>query len=63
MDEEPGRLQSLGSHSWTRLSDFTSFVPSFLVVVVMYELSCLEACGTFLDRVSNPGPLRWQADS
>ena len=22
--EEPGRLQSMGSQSWTRLSDFTS---------------------------------------
>ena len=23
--EEPGRLQSMGSHSWTRLSNFTHF--------------------------------------
>ena len=24
--EEPGRLQSMGSQSWTRLSDFTFFL-------------------------------------
>ena len=27
--EEPGRLQSMGSQSWTRLSDFTHFTPCF----------------------------------
>ena len=25
--EEPGRLQSMGSQSWTRLSDFSFFLP------------------------------------
>ena len=30
--EEPGRLQSMGSLSWTRLSDFT-FTLAFLLLV------------------------------
>ena len=61
--EEPGRLQFMGSQSQTRLSNFTFFLHFFLLVVVIHELSCPEACGTFLDQGSNPCPLHWQADS
>ena len=32
-------------------------------VVVVHGVSCLEACGIFLDQESNLGPLHWQADS
>ena len=32
-------------------------------VVVAPGLSCSTACGIFPDQGSNPGPLRWQADS
>ena len=32
-------------------------------VVVVHGLSCLEACGIFLDQESNLCPLHWQADS
>ena len=31
--EEPGRLQFTGSQSWTRLSDFTFFLSSFISVL------------------------------
>ena len=32
-------------------------------VVVVHGLSCLAACGIFLDQGSNLCPLNWQADS
>ena len=32
-------------------------------VVVSYRLSCLAACGIFLDQGSNTCPLHWQMDS
>ena len=35
--EEPGRLQSTGSQSWTRLSDFTFFL-SLSKNIIAYEL-------------------------
>jgi len=41
------RLQSMGS----------------VLIVVAHRLSCSEACGIFLDKVSNPCSLHWQADS
>jgi len=31
--------------------------------VAVYELSCSEACGIFLDQGSNLYPLPWQMDS
>ena len=32
-------------------------------VVVAHGLSCLKACGIFLDQGSNPCPVHWQVDS
>ena len=32
-------------------------------IVVVYELSCSEACGIFLDQGANPCLLHWPADS
>ena len=32
-------------------------------VIVAHGPSCSTACGTLPDQGSNPGPLRWQADS
>ena len=42
--EEPGRLQSTGSQSRTRLSDFTFF--SLLPYVYVCTFSCVWLCGT-----------------
>ena len=36
--EKPGRLQSVGSQSWTRLSDFTFTFVSFLCLEVSLQL-------------------------
>ena len=39
--EEPGRLQSMGLQSWTRLSDFTSlhFTSNHLLVQLTFKCS------------------------
>ena len=39
------------------------FQASLDSVVVVYNLSCPEACGIFLDQGLNPRPLHWQAES
>ena len=39
--EEPGRLQSMGSQSWTRLSSFTFFLS--LIIVFHYPLPFFQA--------------------
>ena len=36
---------------------------AFSTIVAKHGLSCLAACGIFLDQVLNPCPLHWQANS
>ena len=40
-----------------------SVVPVCGLSIVVNQLSCSEACGTFLDQGSNPCLLHWQVNS
>ena len=63
--EEPARLPSMGSQSWTRLSDFHSFIHSFILChwvkptfLRCRQVHCMWLCRLHLVQEVSGGPIQ-----